>query len=150
MTTITCSAELSVHLPAAAALTLFTAEGERRWAGDAWDPRYPVPARTEGPGAVFVTRHDHETTWIMVDQDATGVRYTRVTPGVSAGTVSVTVVDTGPARTRVRVTYDLTALSDEGRDRLAAFADAYEADIAEWERLIGGAAPARASTGAGG
>jgi hypothetical protein len=134
--TIICSAELTVELPAAEAMRLFTAEGERRWAGDAWDPRYPAPARTEGPGAVFVTAHDHQTTWIMVDQDATGVRYARVTPDVAAGTVAVTVIGAQATRTRVRVTYDLTALGDAGRVWLAAFAAGYDAEIADWEAAI--------------
>jgi hypothetical protein len=137
--TITCTAELTVDLPPAAALPLFTAEGERRWAGDDWDPRYPAPARVEGPGAVFLTAHGHDTTWVMVDQDERGVRYARVTPGHAAGTVAVSVLEAGDAATRVRVTYDLTALSDAGRAWLADFAAGYAAEIAEWEAAIAAA-----------
>jgi hypothetical protein len=137
--TITCTAELTVDLPTAAALPLFTAEGERRWAGDDWDPAYPAPGRTEGPGAVFVTNHGPETTWVMVDQHAAGVRYARVAPGVAAGTVAVDVIDHGTDHTRVRVTYDLTALSADGRAWLADFAAGYDAEIAEWETALAGA-----------
>ena len=138
--TVVCAAELTVDRQVADALRLFTAEGECRWAGAAWDPRFPVPGRTEGAGVVFVTAHDgHETTWVMVDQDARGVRYARVTPGVAAGTVAVEVVEAGPARTRVRVTYDLTALGEGGRAWLAAFAAGYDAEIAGWEAAIAAA-----------
>jgi hypothetical protein len=134
--TITCTAELTVDLPRAETLPLFTAEGERRWAGDTWDPSYPAPGRTEGPGAVFVTAHGPETTWIMVDQHDAGVRYARVAPGVAAGTVAVDVIEAAGDHTRVRVTYDLTALSDDGRAWLEAFADGYDAEIAGWEQAI--------------
>ena len=134
--TITCSAELTVGLPRAAALALFTAEGERAWV-DGWDPRHPVPGRTAGAGAVFLTEHaGAETTWVVVDQHADGVRYARVTPGFTAGTVAVAVVEADDARTRVRVTYDLTALGDHGRAWLAAFADGYDDEIAGWESAI--------------
>jgi hypothetical protein len=134
--TITCAAELTVALPREQALALFTAEGERAWAGEDWDPAYPAAGRSEGSGAVFVTTHGHETTWVMVDQDATGVRYARVTPGVAAGTVAVAVVEAAERTTRVRVTYDLTALGDAGRRWLTAFAAGYAEEIAGWEAAI--------------
>jgi hypothetical protein len=75
----------------------------------------------------------------MVDQGARGVRYARVTPGLAAGTVAVAVSDAGDGRTRCRVTYDLTALGEHGRAWLAAFADGYDAEIAEWEAAIAAA-----------
>lgn len=91
--TITCSAELVIDRPVAVALALFTAEEERAWA-PGWDPAFPDPTRTEGAGAVFVTTNaEHATIWVMVDQDDQGVRYVRVTPDRTAGTVAVTVVD---------------------------------------------------------
>jgi hypothetical protein len=89
---------------------------------------------------VFVTPHeDRETTWVMVDQDARGVRYGRVTPGLAAGTVAVAVIEAADDRTRVRVTYDLTALDEHGRAWLTAFAAGYDAEIAEWEAAIAAA-----------
>jgi hypothetical protein len=90
--TIACAAELTVHRPRAAALALFTPEGERAWA-PGWDPTFPTPQRTEGPGAVFATAHGEDTTtWVMVDQDERLVRYARFTPGATAGIVTVTVL----------------------------------------------------------
>jgi hypothetical protein len=120
-------------------LAWFTPEGERLWAGsDGWDPIYPDPDRTDGVGAVFVTGHsDHETTWIMVDRTPTSVRYARVTPGVSAGTVEVRVTDDTAAETvQVAVTYDLTATSPAGRELLARLEAHYEAEIKTWQRDI--------------
>jgi hypothetical protein len=139
--TIACSAELTVHRPRAATLALFTAEGERAWA-PGWDPAFPAPERTEGQGAVFVTAHAGETTtWVTVDHDECGLRYARVTPGVSAGTVAVTTVGVEPARTRVRVTYDLTALSTAGASWLETFAEDFDTYIAHWESAIAALAP---------
>ena len=134
--TICCSAELNVNLPPAQALALFTAEGERAWA-PGWDPGFPAPERTEGAGAVFVTAHaEQTTTWVMVDQDEHGVRYARFTPGATAGTVAVTVLAAESTSTRVRVSYDLTALSPDGARWLEAFADDFVTYIAHWEAAI--------------
>jgi hypothetical protein len=123
------TAEITVGLPREQAIALFTAQGERRWA-EGWEPRYPEPARRDGPGAVFTTAHGHdETTWIMVDHRSDGVRYARVTRDVTAGTVSVDVVSSDDHATRVRVTYDLTALSTAGETWLNAFDVRYDTDL---------------------
>lgn len=109
------STVIAVALPPERAIDLFTPEGERKWS-EGWKPVYPRPGRTAGPGAVFVTGHDgHETIWTMVDHTAACVRYARVTPGVAAGTVTVTLEADGAGRTRAKVTYDLTSLSADGR-----------------------------------
>ena len=90
--TVQCAEEFTIALPREAAMALFTAEGERAWAGDGWDPRFPSPERRDGPGAVFTTEHSGLTTWVMVDQQPDRVRYARVTDGVTAGTIAVEVV----------------------------------------------------------
>ncbi len=135
--TVRRAAEFTVALRREQTMMLFTAEGERAWAGKAWDPRYPSPERRDGPGAVFTTGHaGHNTTWVMVDHRPGCVRYARVTEGVTAGTVTVEVVadsdvdadadaDADGQATRVRVTYDLTALSAAGERWLAEFDAGY-------------------------
>ena len=134
--TIACAAELTVDRPRTGALALFTPEGERAWA-PGWDPAFPVPQRTEGPGAVFVTTHGEDTTtWVMVDQDERWVRYARFTPGATAGTVAVTVLGAEPTRTRLRVSYDLTALSSDGARWLETFAEDFNGYITHWEAAI--------------
>lgn len=135
-TTIQRAAEITVGLPREQALALFTPEGERRWAAG-WDPQYPDPKRPEGPGAVFTTRHGgHETTWIIVDQRPDSIRYARVAQGMTAGIIAVDVLYWKDGATRVRVTYDLTALSAAGETWLEAFAEHYEAEIAAWSEEI--------------
>jgi hypothetical protein len=137
--TIACTAELTVGQPQTAALLLFTPEGERAWV-PGWNPAFPAPQRTEGPGAVFVTSHDEDTTtWVVVDQDERSVRYARFTPGATAGTVAVTVLDAEPARTRLRVSYDLTALGADGARWLDDFATNFNRYIAHWEEAIAAA-----------
>ena len=70
------------------------------------------------------------------------MRYARVTPGVSAGTVAVTTLDAEPTRTRVRVGYDLTALSPDGASWLETFAEGFATYIEHWETAIAALAPA--------
>jgi len=134
--TIACAAEITVDRPQTAALALFTPAGERAWA-PGWDPAFPAPQRTEGRGAVFVTAHGEETTtWVMVDQDECEVRYARFTLGATAGTVAVAVLDAEPTRTRLRVSYDLTALGPDGTRWLETFAEGFNDYIAHWEAAI--------------
>jgi hypothetical protein len=130
---------ITVALPPEQAVALFTPEGERRWA-DGWDPHYPEPHRCEGPGAVFTTGHGgHQTTWIMVDHGPGGVRYARVTDGMTAGTVAVDVVGSRERSTQVRVTYDLTALTPAGETWLESFDADYDAAIGDWAAEIAAA-----------
>ena len=139
--TLKRSAEITVGLPQQQAMALFTAEGERRWA-EGWNPQYPRPDRRDGPGAVFATAHgSHQTTWIMVDHTPDGVRYARVAHGISAGTVAIDVVGAHDGATRLRVTYDLTALTAAGEAWLAHFDDGYDAEIASWAIDVQAALP---------
>jgi hypothetical protein len=138
-TTARRATEITVDLPPERAMELFTAEGERRWA-EGWDPHYPQADRREGPGAVFVTGHgDHHTAWVMVDHGPASVRYARVTQGMTAGTVAVDVVESGERSTRVRVTYDLTALTPAGERWLDTFDAHYDAAIGGWATEIAAA-----------
>jgi hypothetical protein len=131
--------EITVGLPPEQAMALFTPEGERRWA-DGWNPHYPEPQRREGPGAVFTTGHGgRQTTWIMVDHAPGSVRYARVTEGMTAGTVAVDVVGSSERSTRVRVTYDLTAVTPAGETWLKAFDADYVAAIDDWATEIAAA-----------
>jgi hypothetical protein len=134
--TVLRATEITVDLPAEQAMELFTPEGERRWA-DGWDPQYPETDRRDGPGAVFTTGHGgHQTTWIMVDHGPGSVRYARVTQGMTAGTVAVDVVRSREHSTRVRVTYDLTALTSAGEIWLDAFDADYDTAIGGWSTEI--------------
>lgn len=137
--TVLRATEITVDLPPEQAMELFTPEGERRWA-DGWDPQYPETDRRGGPGAVFTTGHGgHQTTWITIDHSPGSVRYARVTQGMTAGTVAVDVVGSREYSTRVRVTYDLTALTSAGESWLEAFDADYDTAIGGWSTEIAAA-----------
>jgi hypothetical protein len=140
-----CTTEITVEVPPEQAMTLFTPEGERQWA-DGWNPRYPEPGRREGPGAVFTTSHGgRQTAWIMVDHKPDAIRYARVAPGMTAGTVTVQVIDPRNDITHLRVSYDLTALSAAGQKWLETFAAHGEAELAAWSTEIAEALQARSA-----
>lgn len=126
---------LTVALPVPDAVVLFTPRGERRWA-PGWDPHFPDPVEDDAaPGTVFET---HGTTWLVVDREPTRIRYARLTPGRTAGTVTVALADAA-GHSDVTVTYELTALTVAGRDHLREFATGYRAYLASWQEAIAAA-----------
>jgi hypothetical protein len=129
---------LRVDAPPEHAFQLFTAPGERLWV-DGWNPEV-LSGNGRGRGSVFVTdAHGDKAYWVVVDYDeeALHARYARIAPGTRAGTVEVVARDDGTGATEVDVTYELTALTDEGNEQLAAFdSDAYARMLADWERMI--------------
>ena len=130
---------VTVPLAPERAMPLFTARGERLWV-PGWEAGFPAgePLGDEVEGTVFVTAADDRTTiWVVAARSDRSVRYVRTTPGIWAGSVDVRQrgADAGE-RTAVDVTYDLTALSDEGARELTRFAAAFEREIGQWEDLI--------------
>ena len=134
------SGTIQVPLPPSQAFDLFTAEGERLWA-PGWDPRVLSES-------VFLTGHGgEETIWTIVeaDQQAGRLCYSRVSPGVRAGTVRVNLNPDG-AESRVEVSYDMTALGPNGVEAVTKMdADGFAAMLRDWQRLIGEAIAANAS-----
>ena len=129
---------ITVPLPPPEAFELFTPRGEERWV-DGWQPRFAAPSDDDSaPGTVFETAvHGEETIWVVIDRDrGRRVSYARVTPGSRAGTVSVLLEDDGNGRSTVEVTYDLTALSPTGDQRLAELAAGYADMLTLWESSI--------------
>jgi hypothetical protein len=128
---------ITVALPLDAAMSLFTARGERNWVAG-WDPEFPAGEPTEeGEGTVFLTSaHGRSTYWVVVARTPRSVRYARVTPGLHAGTVEVCERGSDGRSTQVYVTYDLTALTPEGDAALGAFAVHYKDEIRAWEVAI--------------
>ncbi len=137
--TVTHTGRLRVDAPPEHAFPLFTAPGERLWV-DGWDPEVLSGGDGRAKGAVFVTRVGGDPAyWVVVDYDvdALHARYARIAPGTRAGTVEVTVRPDGAGGSEVEVTYELTALTAEGNEELAAFdAHAYAGMLADWERMI--------------
>jgi hypothetical protein len=125
---LTGSFELAA--PSDRVMPLFTAEGERLWA-PGWDPEWADVEHTHEPGEVWTTSGPPLTTWVTVDAGPDRVRYARVAPGDSAGTVAVACT-AHTEGTTVTVSYDLTALSPNGETRLTAFEASYAEMLEHW------------------
>jgi hypothetical protein len=129
--------EVAVALPPERAMFLFTAAGERLWA-PGWEPAFPA-GEQEDAGSVFVTASGGvETFWVIVERGESSVRYARVAPGMSAGTVEVRLRADGDG-TLAEVAYDLTALSEEGDEALAKLESGYDEFLGEWRDAIAAA-----------
>lgn len=129
------SDRFALPVPPDRAFRLFTAVGEREWVAG-WEPRFPAPTTDDAtPGTVFET--GSTTIWVVVDAaPPERIRYARVTPGDSAGTVEVRLRPDGDG-SEVTVSYDLTALSATGDQRLTEFAAGYADFLAQWRAEIG-------------
>jgi hypothetical protein len=128
---------LRVALPPDEAFRLFTPRGEQDWA-PGWKPRFPAPAADDtAPGTVFETHaHGHTATWVVVDRTwGQRVRYARVVSHTDAGTITVALED-ADGHTDVTVAYELTALSEDGTQRLREFAAGYRAFLQSWQDAI--------------
>lgn len=119
---------------------LFTPAGEKLWV-EGWDPVFLHPASGETQeGMVFVTGHDEETTyWSLVKYEPAAwlARYARVTPASRFGFVEVECKDAGNGKTRAKVTYIYTALSEIGNrfiDELTA--ESYCEMIDSWQEKV--------------
>jgi hypothetical protein len=138
-TRVRLTGRIGVALPPEEAFLLFTPRGERAWA-PGWEPHFPAPTPDDGaPGTVFETHghgHGHTTTWLVLTRHPGRlISYARVTPHDRAGTVTVTVEDTG-GRSDVEVTYELTALTPAAAPGLDAFARGYPAYLRSWQDAI--------------
>ena len=130
---------IHVDLPPSEAFRLFTPRGEEDWA-HGWHPRFPAPAPDDTePGTVFETdAHGQHTIWLVTArQVGRYISYARVTPGMQAGTVAITVDASGAGHSAVEVTYELTALTRDADHKLRDFADGYPAYLGSWQDAIG-------------
>jgi hypothetical protein len=138
---VVCEGRFDLPVPPADALSLFTPEGERAWAGPAWNPVYPdsdAAADDSAPGTVFTTEsHGGDATWVVVERTQSAVRYARFVPGRIAGTIAV-CCDPGAAdgETEVTVVYDVTALGPEGAELVQHLRGDYGDFIGDWRREI--------------
>ena len=132
--------EITVDRPLADAIPLFTPKGEEAWV-PGWRPRYIRPESGEtGEEMIFLTEAGDETTvWTCLawQPEHGHVRYLRLTPGSRVAFVDVRCRADGADRTRVRVSYQIIALSAEGRSYLEGFSAAdFAASIDGWAALI--------------
>ena len=134
------SHEITVDRPLAEAIRLFTPKGEEAWV-PGWMPEYVTPATGETrEEMIFITRDGEETTywtclrWRPEDGHA---RYLRLTPDSRVAFVDVRCRTDGRDRTRVRVAYEIEALSEAGRAYLDAMTpETYRDMIEGWAQSI--------------
>ena len=101
-------------------------------------PTFPVPAADETePGTVFETREHGPLTWVVIGRGSGhSIKYGVVAPAIRAGTIEVTCADDGNGNTAATVTYDMTALTEDGDLWLAEFAAEYDAYLDHWSHAI--------------
>ncbi len=134
------SHEIMVDRPASEAFTLFTPKGEEAWV-PGWNPTYTRPETGETcEEMIFTTREgDEKTFWTCLSwqPDQWHVRYLRLTPASRVAFVDVRCRPEGPARTRVRVAYQVQALTEHGRSYLENLTESeFAKSIDEWSDLI--------------
>ena len=133
------SHDFVLPLPLAETFPLFEPEGERAWA-EGWNPTYLNPPDGRAArGMVFTTDHGNEdTVWMMVRHSPPDlVEYVRVTPGSRIGRVLVQCNALDMARTRVNVSYAITALTEKGNEMVRGLDQrAFEAFIDSWSEAI--------------
>jgi hypothetical protein len=137
---------VAVPLAQSEAFELFTPSGERRWV-EGWDPSFPALERDETKsGTVFQTTHHHLVTWVVVACDRPrSITYANVSGNNRAGLVRVDC-EPSQGRTTAKVSYDMTALSDDGDAALHEFAAKYQQYMRQWQDAI---AAAVATSGGG-
>jgi len=119
---------------------LFDPIGEKKWSAE-WDPKMIFPPSQVCQGAVFVTRDEEETEtiWIitMLDQNSHCIAYTSVTPNFKVSLIEISCERDGVNRTKARVTYIITALSEKGNQYVDSFSEEhYHQWMMDWEKAI--------------
>ncbi len=132
--------EIKVDRPFSKTMQLFTPKGEEAWV-PGWKPDYIDPTTGETcEEMLFVTGEGEEATyWTCLKwQPAKGhVRYLRLTPDSRVAFVDVRCSEDGRDGTRVRVGYQIHALSSAGRSYLDGMTQiVFVKMIDEWARLI--------------
>ena len=134
------SHEIIVDRPVAEAFPLFTPKGEEALV-PGWNPTYVRPETGETcEEMVFTTGEgDEKTFWTCLSwrPEQWHVRYLRLTPTSRVVFVNVQCRPDGPDRTRVRVAYEMQALTDEGRSYLDGLTESQFAESIEgWSHMI--------------
>jgi hypothetical protein len=132
--------EFTLPLPLGHVFPLFSPEGERAWV-EAWDPDYLYPDHpSNAPGTLFRTTHGgEETLWLVLQYDPSHstAHYGRFAPTSYLGTIHVHCQETAPGKTRVAISYSLTAITPAGNSVLAALTpDKFEAMLGDWQAAL--------------
>jgi hypothetical protein len=120
--------------------SLFDPIGEKKWAEN-WNPTIVFPESGVHQGSVFTSRdHDGtETIWIITkfDKNSQSIVYTSVTPSFKVSLIEISCEPDGANRTKARVTYTITALSEKGKQHIASMSKQhYHKWMTDWEKAI--------------
>jgi hypothetical protein len=134
------SIELHLNASADAAFPLFGPVRESEWAPE-WSPVwiYPPAPLQSADGAVFTTTHHAGVaTWVMTvyDTDKRAVEYVNFIAGRRVTQISITVRPETAATSIARVSYRVTALSQEGGEFVAHFAKNFPGEGPHWEKAV--------------
>jgi hypothetical protein len=132
--------ELHLNAPADLAFPLFGPARESEWA-PTWAPKwiYPPEPRQSPEGAVFTTvAPEGVSIWVMTvfDPEKRDVEYVHLIPGHRVTEISIIVRPAGSAASVARVSYRVTALSQDGSAFVAHFAKNFPSEGQHWERAI--------------
>ena len=132
----------SFELPCAAdrAFPLFSPEGERDWV-KGWDPKPIFPERIAfARDTVFREgKAGEEAVWTIVDADWKMHRaeYVRLAPGSHTARVVVKIESLAGERSKVVVSYTVTAFGEQAQHLLEAFSEkSYLAKMRDWQQEI--------------
>jgi len=119
---------------------LFDPIGERKWS-EGWNPIMIFPASGIAKGAVFVTtdKNGSESIWVItkLDKENCNIVYTSVTPNSKVSLIDILCEPDGANRAKARVTYTITALSENGNHYVDSFSkEHYDGWIMNWEKAI--------------
>jgi hypothetical protein len=124
------------------AFPLFSPEGEKHWV-PGWDPHPVFPATIAfARDTVFREgKGDEEALWTILraDRQAYRAEYVRVAPASHAAHIIVELEPLGSERSRVRVSYTVTAFGKHRERLLQNFSEqAYAAKLQNWQQCITG------------
>jgi hypothetical protein len=141
MQQVSHSTTIEVNTTPDEALPLFTAVGERLWIKE-WDPAYIYPESGEPmQGMIWKTTNAAgiDEIWVTVTYDVEqhAACYVKWSPEKHVTRIDVDCDAIDDDRTRVQVTYTITALSEEGLAQLKHFTKAhYERMIKPWQGAV--------------
>lgn len=134
------SFDLHVRLPLRRATALFGPLAEANWAGRHWTPEFLHPRPGEDvEGAVFTTQHGpQKTVWVTTKLDVANgtVQYVSIVPGKVASIIDVRLAQVGPDSTRVKVTYNRTALDTSANEEVRALGQRDAESGPHWQAAI--------------
>jgi hypothetical protein len=129
-----------VRAPLNHAARFFGPEGERCWAGPAWNPQFLFPQPgSDVEGAVFTVRHGpHNSVWVntVFDPAEGRMQYVAFLAEKMVSTVDVRLTSLDSVRTRVDVTYARTALDVSANEDVHAMGEKDRNNGPEWEQAI--------------